>query len=165
MKLASILTVSVIIFAVPSLASAQNDDSILIDEYIITQEYIDAEVIKVSPSARTITVRGDKRGQTRRFSVPEGTRISVNGREARLRDIRKGDSVLLAMKPKAEDVVIAQLRVPKSDKTLEQRRANPIVAAESTPAMLPKTASNQPMILLFGIFALLTAAGLRAARQ
>ena len=146
-------------------AMAQSSDSILNDEYTLTQKFIEAEVVRVSPLARTITLRGEKRGETRMFPVPEGTRISVNGREARLRDIRKGDSVLLAMKPTGQQATIARLSVPKTDKTLEQRRANPIVAAEIKPAVLPKTASNQPLILLFGLFALFTAAGIRAVRQ
>ena len=165
MKFFNLLATMATLIALPLVATAQNDDSILANEYIISQEFVEAEVIKVRPSARTITVRGEKRGQTRQFSVPEGTRITVNGRDARLRDIRKGDAILLAMKPTIEDVAVARIRVPKTDKTLEQRRANPIVAAESTPAMLPKTASNQPAILLFGVFALLAAAGLRASRQ
>ena len=165
MKLVKILAAAATILTVPLVAIAQEDDGILVDEYIISQEFVEAEVVEIKPIARTITVRGKNRGQTRQFNVPQGTRISVNGRQARLRDIRKGDSVMVAMTPKAAEVVVAQLRVPRSDRTLEQRRANPIVAADARPAMLPKTASNQPAILLFGMFALLAAAGLRFARQ
>lgn len=165
MKSLSVLASVAIIFAIPSFTSAQVDDSILADDYIITQEFIEAKVVNIKPVSRTITVRGEKRGETRQFSIPKGTRISINGREARLLDIRKGDTVLLAMTPSAEEVVIAQLRVPKTDRTIEERRANPTVVTESTPAMLPKTASNLPTILLLGVLALFAAAGLRAARQ
>lgn len=163
MKLVSIL-VAAAALAFSLTAMAQSDDSILVDKYIISQEFIEAEVVRVSSQDRTITVRGAKRGQTRRFSVPEDTRITVDGKEARLRDIRRGDMVMLATKRKAEEVVVARIRVPETDKSLEQRRANPVVA-ESKPAMLPKTASNQPMFLLFGLLALLAATGLRLSRQ
>lgn len=154
------LAAAMAVFSLSTVSFAQVDDSILSDEYITTQEFIEAEVVQVRPVSRTLTVRGEKRGQTRQFTVPVGTRISVNGRDAYLRDIRKGDKVLLAMTPQQEKVVVARLRVPQSDQTLEQRRADPIVA-EATPATLPKTASQWPTVLAFGLLALLGASALR----
>lgn len=159
-----ICAIALATLTVPTIALAQDRDSILVDEYIVSQEFIEAEVIKVLPSSRTITVRGEKRGQTRTFTVPEGTRISVNGREARLRDIRKGDSVLLAMQPTSEKVVVAQLQVPKTARTLEQRRSETPVA-EAMPAALPKTASNITWAILLGMLSLLAAAIVRIIRR
>lgn len=142
---------------------AQEGDSILVDEYVTSQDFVEAVVTRVRPQARTITVRGENRGMTRTFSVPDGTRISVNGRDARLRDIRTGDSVRIAMKPRADEVVVATLQVPETTRTLEQRRSEP-VAAESTATMLPNTASNQHLFLLFGLIATLVAGSLRLVR-
>ena len=164
MNIKSICAIALATLTVPTIALAQDRDSILVDEYIISQEFVEAEVIKVLPGARTITVRGEKRGQTRTFTVPEGTKISVNGRDARLRDIQKGDTVLLAMKPTADKVVVAQLRVPNTTRTLEQRRAEAPVA-EAIPAALPKTASNINWAILFGMMSLLAAAAVRVIRR
>jgi len=163
MKFVRALTIAATVSVAPMLALAQADDSILVDEYIVSQEFIEATVVRVRPHARTITVRGEKRGQTRQFTVPEGTRISVNGRDARLRDIRVGDSVLLAMTPTSDKVVISRLRVPNTPQTLEQRRANPIV--QDLPAQLPKTASPWPSTLAVGLLALLAAGFLRLRRS
>ena len=164
MKFTKALALAATLAVSPTLALAQAGDSILVDEYIISQDFIEAEVVRVRPHARTLTVRGEKRGQTRQFAVPEGTRISVNGRDARLRDIRVGDSVLLAMTPRSEKVVVAQLRVPSTPQTLEQRRASPIVT-ETLPAQLPKTASPWPGVLAAGLLALLGAGLLRLSRS
>lgn len=164
MKFAKFPAIAAAVFMLPAVAFAQTDDSILNNEFIISQEFIEGDVVRVKPIARTITVRGEKRGKTRQFTIPEGTRVTVNGRDATLRDIRKGDSILFAMKPVADDVVVARLRVPKTDRTLEQRRANPIVAA-ATPAMLPKTASVWPAVLALGIFTLFGAGLLRIRRR
>lgn len=164
MNFKTICALALVALTVPAIAQAQDKDSILVDEYIVSQEFIEAEVIKVATSSRTITVRDEKYGETRSFPVPEGTRISVNGREARLRDIRKGDSVMLVMQPTSEKVVVAQLRVPKTDRTLEQRRAETMVA-EAAPMVLPKTASNINWVFLLGLMTLMAAGALRLVRQ
>ena len=160
----------------PSLSFAQQGDSILVDAFITTQEYVDAEVTRVNPGSRTITVRGAAQGQTRTFSVPEGTRISVNGRNARLRDIRRGDEVRLAVRPSSNEVVIERIQVPNTGITLETRQATPIgqdpatqqvaaAVAEVRPTVLPKTASTLPLVLVLGMVALLSASLLRARRR
>ena len=160
----TLLTMIIAIFGLPALAQAQHDDSILVDGYIISQEFIEAEVVRVSPQERKLTVRGEKRGQTRQFTVPEGTRITVRGREARLRDVRRGDMVLLAMKPQTDEIVISRVQIPETPVSLETRRANPIVA-QVTPSVLPKTASAWPTVLAAGLLALFGAGALRTLRQ
>lgn len=160
----TLVSLTIAIFALPILALAQQDDSILVDKHIISQEVVEAEVLRVNLKKQTLTVRGATRGETREFPVPAGTRITVNGRDAKLRDIRRGDNVLLAMEPQAEEVVIARLQVPKSPTTVEERRATPVVA-QATPTMLPKTASNLPAVLLIGFMAIFGAGLLRAKRR
>ncbi len=164
MKLNAIFAIVIATFIVPAAIHAQESDSILVDEYITSQEFVEATVVNVRSKARTLTVRGEKRGQTRQFVVPEGTRISVNGRDARLRDIRRGDNVLVAMRPRQDEVVVAQLRVPETARTLEERRAEP-VAEEVMPTTLPKTASPWPSILTVGMLALFGAGLLRLTNR
>lgn len=169
--LRSLSLVAALICFIPTLAVAQQDDSILVDAFITTQEFVDAEVLRISSGDRTVTVRGATRGQTRTFSVPEGARISVNGRDARLRDIRRGDEVRITVRPRTEEVVIEQIRVPNSSISLETRQANPApqqsapAVAEVRPLVLPKTASYLPSVLMTGLFALLAALMIRGYRR
>lgn len=142
-------------------ALAQSDNSLRSDQYILSQEFIEAEVVRVHPPDRKLTVRGANQGHTRTFNIPEGTRITIAGREARLRDLRRGDTVMLAMKPTVEDVVIARVRVPETPKTLEERRAEPVQVAQALPAELPRTASRLPALLLVGALAVAGAMWLR----
>lgn len=145
-------------------ANAQQDDSILSDTYITKQEFVEAEVLNVRPIARTITVRGENRGESRQFTIPEGTRITIQGREARLRDIQRGDRVMLAFRPQQEQVVITRMRVPETDQPVEQRRAAPTVV-QTTPTVLPKTASTWPEVFAIGLVLLLGAGVLRVMRN
>ena len=147
----------------PTIVIAQMDDSILSDSHIIKQSFVEAEVIRVKSIERTITVKGEKRGETRQFSVPENVRISVNGKQARLRDIRRGDNILVTFAQQSQNVVVDQIRMPDSAVTLEDRRASPIVA-QATPAVLPSTASFLPVVLLFGLVSLGGAAIMRRLR-
>ena len=147
----------------PTTASAQTDDSILSDSHITKQDFVEAEVIRVKPKTRTITVKGEKLGETRQFSVPENVRISVNGQQARLRDIRRGDSVLVTFAKRSQNVIVEQIRMPDSAVSLAKRRANPIVA-QATPAVLPSTASFLPAVFLFGLVSLAAAAITRRLR-
>ena len=138
------------------------EETILLDEYIISQEFIETEVLRVKPIARKLVVRGPK-GKTREFSIPEGTRITVRGKEARLRDVRRGDLVLLAMKPNADGIIISRVRIPNANSSLEDRQANPV--DQSTPDALPKTASSWYSILGLGFLALFAASLLGIRRR
>ncbi|MEL7187128.1 MAG: hypothetical protein AAFN50_11950, partial [Pseudomonadota bacterium] len=140
----------------PGIALSQANDSILNDSYIISEEFVEGQVTQVRPRAGTITIRGANRGDQRQFAIPENARVTVNGREARLRDIRRGDTVSVSIVRRGQRVIVDQLRVPQSDATLEERRENPIVATASLPTTLPKTASNQ-MLWQFSGLALLLA--------
>lgn len=149
--------------AQPMAVHAQTDDSVLSDSHIVSQDFVQAEIIRVRPIERTITVKGEKRGQTRQFTVPEGVRVTLNGKEARLRDLRRGDNITVKFAQRRDQVVVEQIRVPSSPVSLAQRRANPIVA-EAQPATLPSTASFLPAILLLGLISLGGASLMRRLR-
>ena len=133
--------------------SAQVKETILSDSYVTSQEFVEAEVLRVQPKSRTITVKGVKNGDTRQFSVAEGTRITIQGKPAMLRDVRRGDKVLLAMTPQSDKVVISRVRIPETAKSVETRRAEPVVV-EVAPTVLPKTASAWPTVLVVGLLCL-----------
>ena len=147
----------------PTIVLAQMDDSILSDSHITKQSFVEAEVIRVKPIERTITVKGEKRGETRQFSVPKNVRISVNGKQADLSDLRRGDNIRVTFAQQSQNVVVDQIRMPDSAITLEDRRASPIVA-QATPVVLPSTASFLPAVLLFGLVSLGGAAIMRRLR-
>ena len=107
--------------------AAAHDNGILSDDYIISQEFVKAKVIRVRPKERTVTVRGVVRGQTRDFIISEGARIMIQGRDARLRDLRPGDVIMLSIVVQDEDALISRIRVPETKLDLESRRLNPVV--------------------------------------
>lgn len=163
-KILSVLTV-VTAFAMTAQAVAQQDDSIRSDRYIVSQEFVEAEVIRVKPIERTITVKGELRGETRKFTVPEGTKITVNGKEARLRHLRTGDTIRVSFAERAEKVVVNRIRLPDTDISMSVRRvaADPL-DREAVPAMLPKTASFFPAILILGLMSFAGAVTFRRMR-
>lgn len=164
-KLAIGLIMAIAIFTLrPDAAVAQADDSILSDSYITQQSFVEAEVISVNLAKRTVTVKGEKRGETRKFVVPENTRIRIDGERARLRDLRLGDNIMLTFVNREEQVTVAEIRMPDPDVPLEARREEPQTVAQVLPAMLPKTASFWPIVLIGGVLALFTAAAVRRMR-
>jgi LPXTG-motif cell wall-anchored protein len=152
-------------FAIPAFSQDAMNETILDDEFIITQEFIEAEIVRVRPNARTLTVRGSRHGKTREFKVPETTRITVKGREARLRDLRAGDMIVIAMKPEVDEIVISRVQLRNPTEPLASRQAANPPIGEKMPAQLPKTASNLPAILSLGFLAMLGAGLLRFRRQ
>ena len=143
-------------------ALAQTNSGISSDAHIVNQDFVEAEVLFVKPNKRTITVKGEQKGQIREFTVPEGVRVTVNGKEARLRDLRRGDNIMIKFAQSTDKVVVDRIRVPTTPITLVQRRANPVVEAQ--PAMLPSTASILPAFLLLGLVSLAGAALIRRNR-
>ncbi len=72
MKALRLFAVAVVTLTAPALVLAQVPGSVQDDDYIVSQEFIEAEVMQVRAGERTMTVRGEMRGQTRQFAVPEG---------------------------------------------------------------------------------------------
>ena len=161
--------VMVLIFGLTTNIFAQLENSILEDEYIISRDYVTAEILNMSRANRTITVRGESSGKTRKFTIPEGALITVSGKDARFKDLRKGDVVLLSMRPNISHNVISRIKVPETTVTLADRQTNPVVEQrpvmnEVLPTVLPKTASKLSFILLLGVLSLLLG-GLLARRR
>ncbi|MDT0581524.1 hypothetical protein [Brumicola blandensis] len=156
-KLLTICVLGVCLMSPFSDVKAQ--DSILEDSYITTQEFFEAEVMRVKRADRVVVVRGANKGDIREFFVPEGAEITIKGKKARLRDIRKGDVMLITMSPKTERITIAKIRVPETEMTLTERREAPV--EEVLPAVLPQTASSWYSILFLGGFAAFLATVLR----
>ena len=160
-----IITVLAVMFSLQFSSFAQVTNSILDDEYVMSQDFVAAEILSVSLRNRTITVKGETKGQTRQFTIPQNARISFNGKDARLRDLRKGDTIFLGMKPVMSKNEIVQIKVPSSPVTLLERRAEPApTIKEVLPMVLPKTASPLPLVLLLGLLSLMAGFTLRAKR-
>ncbi|MDH3281422.1 MAG: hypothetical protein OEQ18_09870 [Gammaproteobacteria bacterium] len=127
---------------------------------------ITGTVQEFSSSNRTITVLGDQSGQRFTYAVPEGTRLTVAGENARMRDLRRGDSVILRFKSEGEQRQVARARVPQPATPLAARRqAAAPVAQTAAPQQLPRTASTLPLFAIFGAIALLVAGSLNLARR
>ena len=120
----------------------------------------------INSGKRTITVLGDQSGQRFTYAVPEGTRLTFGGEDARLRDLRRGDNITLRFNSKGEQRQLARARVPQPVTPLAVRRtaAEP-VAQSSTPKQLPRTASLLPLFVIFGAIALLVAGSLNLSRR
>ena len=120
----------------------------------------------VNTRNRTLTVLGDQSGQRFTYAVPEGTRLTFGGEDARLRDLRRGDNITLRLKSAGDERQVARVRVPQPATPLTTRRvaAEP-VAQTSTPKQLPRTASSLPLFILFGSIALLAAGSLNLSRR
>lgn len=127
-------------------------------------DVIEGEITRIDRAQRTITVRDDRDRQLKRFTIPEGTRVTVKGRTAELRDLRRGDGIVLSFRTTAPGPVVTRLQIPETPVSLEQRRAEP-VAVETMPTALPKTAGVWPLVWLFGLAALGAGAGLRRLRK
>ena len=120
----------------------------------------------VSSSKRTITILGDQSGQRFTYLVPEGTRLTFGGEDARLRDLQRGDNITMRFKSKGEERQVARVRVPQPATPLATRRvaAQPVAQA-ALPTQLPRTASSLPLLALVGLASLLGAGALRLNRR
>ena len=120
----------------------------------------------VSSSKRTITILGDQSGQRFTYLVPEGTRLTFGGEDARLRDLQRGDNITMRFKSKGEERQVARVRVPQPATPLATRRvaAQPVAQA-ALPTQLPRTASSLPLFALLGLASLLGAGALRLNRR
>lgn len=139
------------------------DNSILEDSYIITQEFVEAEVMRIKKSERVLVVKGANQGKIREFYVPDGAVITIKGKDAKFKDIRRGDQLMVSMVPMQTKVQVARIAIPSTDMSLEDREANPV--DEALPAVLPQTASAWYAILGLGIVAMFAGTFMRKARK
>lgn len=153
--MATLLTLSSGVYA--------QDDSILEDSYITTQAFVKAEVMRIKKAERIVVVKGANQGKVREFYVPENTLITIRDKEAKFKDIRRGDEILISMVPKQTKVQIAQIRVPQTMVSLEDRQANPV--DENLPAVLPQTATAWYSILGVGFMSMFLATFIRLRKS
>ena len=128
------------------------------------RDFIEGEIVRINRKERTITVRDDRDRQVRQFAIPQGTRVSVEGRTADFRDLRRGDGIVLTFRAAAQTPVVTRVQIPETPVGLEQRRAQPAVA-ETMPTSLPGTASVWPLVWLCSLAALFAGFGLRRVRK
>lgn len=128
---------------------------------------ITGRVETVGVVSRTLAVRGDQSGDRFTYAVPEGTRFTIGGEDARLGLIQVGDNVTLRFREEGGQRQAARVRVPQPVTPLAQRQAAPAGAvAQTAPrTQLPRTASPLPLFGLLGALSLLAAGSLRIVRR
>ena len=127
---------------------------------------ITGKIQDINSRKRTITILGDQSGQRFTYAVPEGAKLTFGGESAYLRDLRRGDDVVVRFKSEGEERQVARVRIPQPVTPLATRRvaAEP-VAQTALPKQLPRTASSLPLFVLFGTIALLAAGSLNLSRR
>jgi len=127
---------------------------------------ISGEVVAVDNGQRTLTVVGDQSGERHSYSIPQGTRISISGENARIRDLQRGDNVTLRFREEGQQRQAARVRVPQTATPLAQRqaRASSAAAQPAQPRQLPRTASPLPLLGFVGILGLIGSGALRLRR-
>lgn len=131
---------------------------------------ISGEVAAINFGTRTLTVVGDQTGERFSYSVPQSTRITIEGENARLGNLRRGDPVTLRFRSEGDQREVARVRLPVTTTPLAQRpnQAPAGVAAQTQqtqPRQLPRTAGSLPLLGLFGFLAFASAGALRFARR
>lgn len=145
---------------------------------ITTTQSVTGTVWHVQPPNSVILTLAD--GTNQSFRIPKGQQFNVDGKMTDAWGLKKG------MKVSATRVVEEPVTVVEQQKKLTGQMPPPptpppadvpilvVVAApqpaatqtaEATPAALPKTASELPLIGLLGLLSLLSAMGLRAIRK
>jgi LPXTG-motif cell wall-anchored protein len=99
-------------------------------------------------------------GPTHSISPPPEWRANIDGRKVRARDLARGQELDVYLPP---DRWAAH--VEASDVVVETFAPIAITEAEPEPMMLPATASNMPLLALFGGLALFAAGLIRVARR
>ncbi len=119
----------------------------------VTEELtISGTVTGVRPALRTLTIREDETRQRQTLTLPDGVRISREGRPIRLSGIEKGDQISARYRVTDRGWIIVTGRSPRPD---------PVAKAQP---VLPKTAGQQFYYLAVGFVLLGSAALLAGAR-
>ncbi len=146
---------------------------------ITTVKTVTGKVWQVTPPLSVILTLED--GKNQRFKIPKGQKFTINGQETDAFGLRKGMTVTAQQVTEESAVVYAQevKRTGSAPPPPPAPQANvPILVvflpaaapaadapAEPAPAALPKTASNLPLLGLFGAFFMALGLGLRSARS
>ena len=143
-------------FRVPNL-----DDLIAVIPIEIDEEFtISGTITGVRPIRRTISIRGEDRTEQITLHVPEGTKITRNGKPVRIGKLLKDDKATFRYNITEDGYILVSGRAPKVvlvSETVEQNE-------EAVP-MLPKTASDNFAWLLAALGLFMTAGLVNLARR
>jgi len=148
---------------------------------ITTTQSVTGKVWYVQPPSSVILTLDD--GTQQKFNIPKGQKFNVNGQMTDAWGLKKG-MVVSATKVVEEPVTVVEHQrqltgsmpppppAPPADVPILIVVVTPVPAApaptqtaEVTPAVLPKTASQLPLLGVLGAFCLLSGLGLRIRRQ
>lgn len=132
---------------------------------VTTVETVTGKVFLVhAPKTVILTLEN---GENQRFTIPDGQKFTVDGRETNVWDLRKGMKVTAQRVTESPEVLVAeQIKrtgsapapptppvqgVPILVVVARPTTPPPIQTAEATPSALPKTASPVPLIGFLGI--------------
>jgi LPXTG-motif cell wall-anchored protein len=131
---------------------------------------VTGQIVSVSTVDRTMTIKGNVRGQDNVYQVPETMKIIKNGREVRLRALTAGDLIEAKYYEKDNFRVLTNLDfIDPEGSESNMAEATPVAIAaveedEVLPTALPKTASSLPLYGAIGFLLLALAGVLRVAR-
>lgn len=143
---------------------------------ITTVKKVKGTVWQVTPPNSVILTL--ENGANQEFKIPKGTRFNVDGQPTDAWGLKPGMKITATKVTEAPEEVVEQEKLitgtmppePSPDLpivvVIEEEAAPPApeTAAATTPASLPKTASQLPLIGILGIFALILGLGFRVAR-
>jgi len=146
---------------------------------IKTVQTVEGTVWQVSPPNSVILTM--ENGKNQRFNIPKGQKFTVNGQETDAFGLRKGMKISAQKVVEQPETVVSQhvtrtgsMPPPPAIKQdvpilvvyvpVEAPAPVETAAAEPTPAKLPKTASNVPLLGLLGLLSISLAMGLKLVR-
>jgi hypothetical protein len=124
----------------------------------------DGEVQKVSKGGTEVVMKMKGGRQNLVLNPPEGRTVYIGGKKVPVKSLRPGDTLTFYV---PEDRFVAAVMETPAAPVEEIPLAAPqveSVAMTSTDYSMPKTASNWPLLALFGVLALGLAATLRTRR-
>ena len=125
---------------------------------------LDGEVKKVSKGASEVVMKMKGGKQDLVLNPPEGRTVYIGGKKVPVKSLRPGDTLTFYV---PEDRFIAAVMETPSAPVEEIPLAPPVVeqvAMTTTDYSMPTTASNWPLIALFGALAIGLAAAMRTRR-
>jgi hypothetical protein len=145
---------------------------------ITTVQSVTGKVWQVSPPNSVILTLED--GKNQEFKIPKNQKFNVNGQMTDAWGLKKGMQIAATKVVEVPITEVSQTKTvtgempppppaPPADVAIlvveEETPAPPVQAAEATPPELPQTASELPLIGLFGALLIVAALGLRISRR
>jgi hypothetical protein len=145
---------------------------------ITTVQSVTGKVWQVSPPNSVILTLED--GKNQEFKIPKNQKFNVNGQMTDAWGLKKGMQIAATKVVEVPITEVSQTKTvtgempppppaPPADVAIlvveEETPAPPVQAAQATAPELPQTASELPLIGLFGAFLIVAALGLRISRR